>query len=112
MQAIPSPLPIAPMPSLVDALTFTGAERTPVRQRGDLRLVGGELRLLADHRHVDVRDRAGHPADDDPQQVDRVRVAPLLLVVREELAEIAEAAGAEQRVDHRVGEDVGVRVAG
>jgi hypothetical protein len=30
MQAIPSPLPIAPMPSLVEALTLTGAERTPL----------------------------------------------------------------------------------
>ena len=30
MQAIPSPLPIAPIPSFVDALTFTGAERTPL----------------------------------------------------------------------------------
>ena len=30
MQAIPSPLPIAPIPSLVDAFTLTGAERTPL----------------------------------------------------------------------------------
>ena len=39
-------------------------------------------------------------------------ITPFLLVVGEELAEIAEAAGAEQRVDHGVGEDVRIRVSG
>ena len=92
MQAIPSPLPIAPMPSFVVALTLTGGE-DPGEAGGDLRLVGGERRL-ADHRHVDVDDRARDPADDDPEHVDRVRVAPLLLARREELADVAEPAGA------------------
>src|SRR5262249_43521611 len=37
-------------------------------------------------------------------------VSPLLLVGREELPEVPEPAGAQQGVDHRMGEDVGVRV--
>ena len=36
----------------------------------------------------------------------------MLLVVRKEVADVAEPGGAEQGVDHRVGEDVGVGVAG
>src|SRR5262249_61910559 len=52
-------------------------------------------------------------ADDRAQHVDRVGVAPALVVVGEERAYVGSpAAGAEHRVDHRVGEDVGVRVAG
>ena len=54
------------------------------------------------------RDRADHGA----QQVDRVGVAPALVVVGEERADVAHAGGAEQGVDHRVGEHVGVGVAG
>ena len=47
----------------------------------------------------------------DPQQVERVGVAPALLVGREVGAEVAEPGGAEHRVDHGVGDDVGVGVA-
>ena len=57
MQAMPSPRPIQPIPSLLVALT-----RDPGRGRlGEdplhLGLVGAELRLLADQRRVDVDDR-------------------------------------------------------
>ena len=45
------------------------------------------------------------------QQLHRVGVAPALVRVREVLADVAEAGGAEQRVDDRVGQDVGVGVA-
>ena len=112
MQAIPSPLPIAPMPSFVDALTFTGAESTPLSSELISALWGASFGSSQITRDIDTGGGAGHAADHDPQEVDRVRIAPLLLVVREELPEIAEAAGAEQRIDHGVGEDVGIRVPG
>ena len=56
--------------------------------------------------------RARDGADRGAQQVDRVGVAPALVVVGEEGADVAAAGGAEQGVDHRVGEHVGVGVAG
>src|ERR1044071_9044414 len=77
-----------------------------------LRLVGPEPRLLADQRRVDVGDRAADRADSGPQQVDRVGVAPLLVVVRKQRADVAAAGSAEDRVDHGVGEYVGVGVPG
>ena len=48
---------------------------------------------------------------DCAQQLDRVGVAPALVGVREVLADVAEAGRAEQRIDDRVGKDVGVGVA-
>ena len=54
---------------------------------------------------------AGDHPDHGAQQVDRVGVAPALVVVGEERADVADAGGAEQRVDHGVGEDVSVGVA-
>ena len=112
MQAIPSPRPIQPMPSLVVALTLTRAEVASARIRSISLAVRRQPRLLADERRVDVDDPAGDRADDGAQQVDRVGVAPALLVVGEERADVAAAGGAEQGVDHRVGEDVGVGVPG
>ena len=56
--------------------------------------------------------RPGTVPIDGAQQIDRVRTLPPLLLGREERADVAPARGAEQRVDHRVGEDVGVGVAG
>ena len=56
--------------------------------------------------------RPRSPPEGHRQQVERVGVAPLLLVGREQRPEIAEAGCAEDRVDHRMGEDVGVGVAG
>src|SRR5260221_58363 len=73
--------------------------------------VGSQPRLLADQGRVDVDDPAADRADDGAQHVDRVGVAPALLVVGEEGADVALPGRAEQRVDHRVGEDVSVGVA-
>ena len=47
-----------------------------------------------------------------PEEVEAAGVAVLLVGVGEVLADVAEASGAQQRVDRGVGEDVGVRVAG
>ena len=50
MQAIPSPRPIQPIPSLVVALTLTRAEVASARMRSISLAVGTEPRLLADRR--------------------------------------------------------------
>src|SRR5665811_1202495 len=76
-----------------------------------LAAVRPQPRLLADDGRVDVDDLAADRADGGAQQVDRVGAAPALLVVGEEGADVAAAGGAQQRVDHRVGEHVGVGVA-
>src|SRR4051794_13004653 len=76
-----------------------------------LRLIRTEAGHLADHRGVDVDDRAGDRADHGPQQVDRVGIPPALVVVGKHRADVAATARAEDRVDHRVGEHVGVGVA-
>src|SRR5436853_4227717 len=76
-----------------------------------LRLVRAEAGLLADQRRVDVDDRPGDRPDDGAQEVDRVGVLPGRIVVGEHRPDVAAASGAEQCVDHRVGEDVGVGVA-
>ena len=61
-------------------------------------------RALADHGRVDVDHGLVEHPEDGPQEVERVGVAPALLVGREVGAEVAEPGGAEQRVDDRVGE--------
>src|SRR6185437_13666299 len=76
-----------------------------------LRLVRTEARLLADQGRVDVDDATGDRADRGAQEIDRVGVAPALLLRREERADVTAPRGAEDRVDHRVGEHVGVGVA-
>ena len=78
----------------------------------DLGTVRREPRPLADQAGVYVQRAARELADHHPEQVEGVSVPPLLLVGGKELAQVAEAAGAEQGVDHRVREDVGVRVPG
>ena len=57
MHAIPSPRPIAPMPSLVVALTLTGAPSASREARLHLGPVRRQLRLLADQAGVDVERR-------------------------------------------------------
>src|SRR6186997_488 len=98
------------------ALVAGGLDADPGRGRlGECplhqRLVGAEPGLLADQGGVDVDDRPGDRADDGAQEVDRVGVLEGRIVVGEHLADVAAAVGAEQGVDHRVGEDVGVGVA-
>ena len=115
--AMPSPRPTKPMPSLVVNLTFTcqRAARAPPARRSRMRVaVRAELGRLADDRGVDVARRQpllGQEPAHLLEQLDRVGVAPALVGVREVLADVAEPGGAEQRVDHRVGQDVGVGVA-
>ena len=65
MQAMPSPRPIQPMPSLVVALTLTRAEglgEDPLH----LGPVRAEPRLLADQRRVDVDDPAARACPGRP----------------------------------------------
>ena len=112
MQAIPSPRPIQPIPSLVVALTLTRAEVASPRIRSISARWSASRGSSQISGRVDVDDPPGDRADGGAQQVDRVGVAPALVVVGEERADVAAAGGAEQRVDHRVGEDVGVGVAG
>ena len=111
MQAIPSPRPIQPIPSLRRRLDADPGRGGLGEEPLHLRPQRAEARLLADDGRVDVLDPAAHHPDDRPQQVDRVGVAPALVVVGEQGADVAEAAGPEQGVDHGVGEDVGVGVA-
>ena len=112
MQAIPSPRPIAPMPSLVVALTLTGAESASARRASISARWGASFGCSQIRVASTLSGAAGELPDHHAEQVEGVGVAPPLLVGREELAEVAEPAGAEQGVDHRVGEDVGVGVAG
>src|SRR5262245_6240450 len=75
----------------------------------------GELWLFAGERRVDVGRAVTGVAQlfaDGAEQLDRVGVAPALVGVGEVLADVAEARRAEQRVDHRVRQDVGVAVPG
>src|SRR5262245_4036012 len=107
--------PLAPAdrahPLVGCGLDADGRREDALEAGGDLRLVGRNVGLLADHSHVDVLDGARKLPESDTEEVDRVRVAPLPLVGWEQLPEVPEAAGAEQGVDHRVREHVGVRVA-
>src|SRR5680860_1751813 len=77
--------------------------------------VGAQLRGLADDAGVDVAHGPAvlpEEAADLLQQRDRVGVAPALIGVGEVQADVAETGGAQERVDHGVGEHVGVGVAG
>ncbi len=104
------------MPSPVLALTLTRVSSSSERMRearADRLPVRRELRLLHQHRAVDVHDP--QPAGGDhrhhrAQQLDRVGVTPALVGVGEVLADVAQPGGAEQRVGDGVGEHVGVRV--
>ena len=105
------------MPSPVLALTLTRRARAPsaaASARGSRRGAGASFGRSMTTRAVDVDDRRSRASrehrDDLAQQLDRVGVAPALVGVGEVLADVAEAGGAEQRVDHRVGEHVGVGV--
>ncbi len=63
MQAIPSPRPIQPIPSLLVALTLTRAEVASASRRSISSRCGAEPGLLADHGGVDVDDPAADRAD-------------------------------------------------
>ena len=91
MQAIPSPRPIQPMPSLRGRLDADPGRGRLGEDPLHLRPVAAEPRLLADDGRVDVDDPPGDRADGGAQQVDRVGVAPALVVVGEEGADVAAA---------------------
>ena len=88
MQAIPSPRPIQPMPSFVVALTLTRADVASARRRsisarsGPSR--GSSQTRVASMLTIGPLEHADHGA----QHVDRVGVAPALLVVGEERADV------------------------
>ena len=114
--AIPSPRPIAPMPSLVENFTLTSRAEVERLGQADPHVVAmrAELRRLADHRRVDV---AHAPAvlGEEPvhlaEQLDAVGARVALVGVWEVLADVPEAGRSEKRVDHGVGQDVPVGVA-
>ena len=73
-----------------------------------------DLRRLQDHGAVDVdhaQPALGEHRDDLFEQRDRVGAAPALVGVGEVVPDVAETRSAQQGVDHRVGQHVGVRVA-
>src|SRR6266540_3812352 len=75
---------------------------------------GAELWRFAGDRCVDVGGPVTRVAQlfaYGAEELDRVGVAPALVGVGEVLAYVAEAGGAEESVDHRVGQDVRVAVA-
>ncbi len=114
MAEMPSPRPSYPIPSVVVAFTFTCAAATRKRAGKVLRhesAVRRQPRRLADHHHVHIADgvaRRAHPGDDLFQQPQAVRAFVGRIVVREELADVAQPGGAEHGVGHRVGHHVGV----
>ena len=111
--AAPSSRPTKPIRSPVVNLTLT----LPSTLASDSLIAsrcGASFGLLEHHGRVDVLDRpalGAHALEHGAQQRHRVGVAPQLVGVGEVLADVAEPGGAEQRVDDRVGEDVGVGVA-
>ena len=116
--AAPSPRPTKPMRSPVVAFTLTRSGAIPSASASRSRIAsrcgasfGRSSTTVASTLPISWP-RGDQVADDRAQQRDRVRVLPLRIRVREVLADVAEPGGAEQRVDHRVGEDVGVGVAG
>ena len=102
-------------PSFSPVVNFTLT--LPTTLASDSRMAsrwGASFGPLEHHRGVHVPDRpalGGDALDDVAQQRHRVGVAPQLVGVGEVLADVAEPGRAEQGVDDRVGEDVGVGVA-
>ena len=116
--AMPSPRPMSPRPSFVVAFTLTRSGWMPTARAMTLRISAdarGELRLLGDDGGVDVVDRE-LPDDEHAgglfEERGAARVLPLGIAGREVGADVAHAGRAEQRVDDRVQENVGVGVAG
>ena len=75
---------------------------------------GGDLRRLGEDREVGVGDApalAAQERDDGLEEPDAVRALPLRVGVGEEVPDVAERGGAEERVHQRVRRRVGVRVA-
>src|SRR4051794_21578634 len=94
-------------PLVRGGLDAHGRREHLAQQRRHLGLVRREPGLLADHGDVDVDHGTPQPADDHAQQVDRVGVLPLRLVVGEELAEAPQCKCSEQGVDDGMGQAAG-----
>ena len=100
------------MPSFVVALTLTGAESASARMPlhlGPVRRRASAPRRSASRRRSRPRRRAGPSTTRSRSSESASRHCSSS--GGKSVAEVAEAAGAEQRVDHRVGEHVGVGVA-
>ena len=112
---MPSRRPSAPRPSARLPFTVTGAPTASARRRSHLLAVGRQLGRLQHDRAVDV---AGLPArrpdrrHGATEQVEAVGAGQGGIGVGEVLADVAEAGGAEERVGHGVGDDIGIAVAG
>ncbi len=103
-------------PSLVLPLTLTAPASTAER-RGEIpphRIeIRQQLRLLRDHRHVDVRHRVAGLAnrrDRAFQQLDAVGALPFRIGIGKHPADVAGAGRAKDRVRHRVTDNVGIGV--
>ena len=114
--AMASPRPIASTPSLVLPLTLTRARRYPApRPAAPDRLhVRRELRPLEDHdasTFADTRSRASRRcATARAQQLEARRHPSTADRCRESAGRCRPRRGAEQRVGHRMADDVGVRM--
>ena len=117
--AAPSSRPTNPIPSPRVAFTLTCSGAIPIAPASTSRIcsrAGASLRALEHHGRVDVHHR--QPAAREQhrhrraQQLDRVGVAIALVGVGELMADVGQPGRAEQRVDDRVREHVGVGVAG
>ena len=89
-----------------------GRDPNRVRQHlADLITSRRQLGPLEHHGRIDVHDRQsllGDENDSRAQQLDRVGVAIALVGVGELMTDVGQAGRAEQRVDDRVREHVGV----
>ena len=117
MAAMPSPRPIAPMPSLVVALMPTRAASIPsaaailLAHGGEMR---ADLRRFRDQRRVDVDDPAflrRQELADPPQNLQAADAANRFIRVRKMMADVALADRAEQRIGDGVGEHVRIGMA-
>ena len=99
------------MPSLVVALTATGAESASARFRS-ISARWGPIRGASQISVASTFDTfPAQVAERHPQQVEGVGVSPALVVRREQRAEVPEPGRSEHGVDHGVGEHVGVGMA-
>ncbi len=114
--AIASPRPTASTPSLVLPFTLTRLASMPsaaATARLDRVAVRSDLRALEDDDDVDVLDRRGRGREPGrrPPSAARCSTRPSTAVgVRVVLPDVAGPGGAEDRVGHRMADDVGIGV--
>ena len=115
---MPSPRPVNPMPSVVVALTPTASADTPSalgEPRPHRLAIGRQLGRFADHDDIGVADapaRGRQPGDNLAQQANAVGAGVGGVGVGKQGADVGQPAGAQQRVNKRVCDNVGIRVPG